>query len=283
MLREIPYTREGVRRVLLLGPLGEFVDDYEAYDRDYSRDSDVLGRFFSGDDTGIRALDKVQSSFLSRYEEVKGSPALSRSLISSMEAIIGLELRRVPGRQQGPSALSSSREGNSEGLRPLGRPLSAPPPAVSAVSMMDPGSRLAKEDQALGEIAESLFSRASSIVGRELDRPVVADLYRACVDAYAEAVRVHLRSGRKPPGAGMPSRPDSLDRAVERQVRRDFLSYETDCFFPGCEELRQERLDKIEQSGGSSCKSCTRTSINNEFCNRAVEIYAKWKAKGGGE
>jgi hypothetical protein len=132
-------------------------------------------------------------------------------------------------------------------------------PAVSAASMMDdpmsfPGFQ---------ELAESLLSRLSSIVGRSLSGEECSSIYQACVGAYTEAVRTQMKKRRELSSSNNPLRikeaPSGMTLMDVRAVKRRFLDPGEECFFPGCEELRAERLERIAAAGGDRCPGCKRT------------------------
>ena len=155
--------------------------------------------------------------------------------------------------------------------RPTGRP------AEEAASSIDPG----------GDFSSPAARKMVSVIGDLAGAPVSAEsadrIYRACVGHYvskvAEVVAARRRSDER---RKFQDRPSNVDAQEVRRVRRDFLDSSVPCFFPGCEDLRKARIEKIDQAGGPECKSCTRSSINGEFMALAVRAYSESK-EGSGE
>jgi len=126
-------------------------------------------------------------------------------------------------------------------------------------------------NQDLDSLRNDLVGRVAVGAGMQMSLAQVSAVYKVCVSGYIEAVKVVLGVQRRNLERGETSAQiESMPKDEVRRIQRDFLDYDSPCFFPECEELRAQRLLKLENAGGQSCRRCDRTTINNEFASKAV-------------
>lgn len=166
---------------------------------------------------------------------------------------------------------------------------------IDALSILDPAIELRDELlQELQTTAGELCKRAGNMIPLEVLTQLsglVAKAYthaqkgrgRRVVPLNIVAPSIELQQAKGPPKLFQEERRAVVVgvEPVEQTIIERFMDLKQPCFFPGCEDLRLELSQLIEENGGEQCASCTRDRIEIQMSQKALDTWRKSREQDG--